>query len=71
MKKNIMKKIPFATIFMLILLLIPIICNADVGLPGITSYKVRVKNPNGITIKTYNDGIEKHFPYDSILEIRW
>lgn len=65
-----MKKFTFVIIFIVVLFFIPVICNADVGVPGITPYKVRVKNPNGIIMKSYNNK-EKRVSYDTILEIRF
>lgn len=65
-----MKKISFAIIFMVILFFMPLFCSADVGLPFITPYEVRVNNVNGLAIYTINKE-SVTLPYDTILTINY
>lgn len=64
-----MKKISFTIIFLAILVLIPIVCNADYSIPTVTPYEVRVSNVNGTNLITYTDDTTVKVPYDTILKV--
>lgn len=64
-------------VLFVVMMLIPIFVNADMGLPMVTSYKMRVSNTKGIkgTYTTWVNNKEKTvtvtIPYDTVLETNY
>ncbi len=63
-----MKKIGILIGLIIVLMLVPVIVNADMSMPEIVSYQVRVSNINGITL-TDSDDEEIKLDYDTILDV--
>ncbi len=63
-----MKKVIQLIILILILVSIPLISNADIGMPGVLEYDVKVINESGAKLKAY-DNKEITVPYGTILKV--